>query len=491
LLSRREKVVAECYTTGQTYKQIAAQLYIAPATVRNHLAAIYRKLGVSNKAELIRVVAESASIGTMPLAFESDTPTAPVLKILDTAIHPAVAEPSIAVLPFVNIGPAETDYFSHGVTVNIHNNLTRFRDLFVSGRSSCLALGGIVSDIAEVSKNLGVQYLVQGSVRLQANVVRVTAELVDCVSGAVLWCEQFEHALSDLLELETEIANIIAGTLSVRIEDAQYERRKTISPDQLTAYDLQLRGYRNLELGGAEKLRQARREFIHALELEPDSAAACAGLSMSYGYECDQLLAQNYSESLDRHLEFAEKAIALDESDSRGHYAMVCALSLSGQFEIADLHAVRALELNPNEYHNLCSRGYTLMSLNRVEESVACFNESLRRNPLAPNSCLLALGLIEYLEENYAQSAFALSRISDAYIQGSSSLAAALGQLGYGDEARSEGREFQRLVEARPGYPSGNKPGDWQEFWGLVYPYLKQERIDHLLEGIAKAGLPV
>lgn len=128
------------------------------------------------------------------------------------------------------------------------------------------------------------------------------------------------------------------------------------------------------------------------------------------------------------------------------------------------------------------------MSLNRIEESVAYFNESLRRNPLAPNSYLLALGLIEYPEENYAQSAFALSRMSDSYLQRGSSLAAALAQLGYDDEGRSEWLKFQGLVADRPGYPSGDKVVNWREFWGLVYPYLKHDRIDHVLEGIAKAG---
>ena len=183
------------------------------------------------------------------------------------------------------------------------------------------------------------------------------------------------------------------------------------------------RGNRSLELGGVENWNNAKREFAKALEFEPDSAAAYAGLSIVYGYECAELVAENYAESLDRHRELAEKAIALDESESRGHYAMVCAHQLFGQLEIADLHAARAVELNPSEYHNICNRGYTLMCLGRAEESAATFDESLRRNPLAPNSCLLGLGLIEYLEKNYGQSAIALSRMTPSYVQRVSSLA--------------------------------------------------------------------
>jgi tetratricopeptide (TPR) repeat protein len=227
------------------------------------------------------------------------------------------------------------------------------------------------------------------------------------------------------------------------------------------------------------------------LELEPKSAAAYAGLSMSFGYECDLLLAENYAESLEHHCDFAEQAVALDGSDSRSHYAMVCALLLDGQFERADLHAARALELNPGEYHNLCNRGYTFMSLGRIEDSVACFNQSLRRNPLAPNSCLMALGIIEYLETNYGQSAVALSRMTATYIQKASTLAAACAQLGHGEAARSAALEFRHLSKEIPSCPTGSETSDWQAFWRLAYPYLKEDAFERVLEGIGKAELPV
>ncbi len=491
MLSEREIGVAERYATGQTYRQIAAELNIAPATVRNHLAAIYRKLGIGNKAKLISLMSVKTGSDNISGLPDSCSLTAPVIRMLDESVLPPVSGPSIAVMPFRNIGAAENDYFCHGVTVNIHNDLTRFRDLFVSGRSSCLAIYKLTNDELEISKRLGVHYVVRGSVRSDGNSVRITVQLVDGTSAEVLWSEQYERALKDVFEVEAEIASTIAGALSVRIEDVQYGRRKQVPSEWLPAYELQLRGNRCLESGGAENFKQARREFIRALELEPESAVAYAGLSMSYGYECDQLFAVDYSESLDRHLEFAEKAVSLDESDSRAHYAMVCALALSDQFELADIHAVRALELNPNEYHNLCNRGYTLMSLGRIGESVACFNESLRRNPLAPNSCLLALGLIEYLEKNYAQSVFAISRLPGNYLQRGSSLAAAYSQLGYEDKASSAARKFKRVVEDRPAYPSGYDTAVWRKFWRRVYPYLKREMFQHMVEGISKAGLPV
>jgi len=490
-LSARELMVAERYAQGETYKEIAAKLHIAPATVRNHIAATYRKLDVNNKPGLIRILSTSASKGNgLPLA-EPLALSIPILRNLDADGPPPRSGASIAVMPFTNIGPAETEYFSHGVAADIQHDLTRCNDLLVSGRSSCLALSGQAGDAILVAKRLGVQYLLQGTVRSHHDRIRLTVELVDGTAGTVLWSERYDRVLSDILEIEAEVANAIAANLAVQIEDAQYERRRHLSADQLSAYDWRLRGNRCLELSGKENLNRAKICFARALEHEPNSAAAHAGLSMSFGYECDLLLAENYAESLERHRAYAEQAVALDESDSRSHYALVCALMLSGEFERADLHAARALELNPSEYHNLCSKGYTSMSLGRMEDSVASFNQSLRRNPLAPNSCLLAIGLIEYLEINYGQSAIALSRMTAPYVQKASTLAAACAQSGHRDAARSAALEFRHLSKDIPCCPAGSDPKDWRAFWRLAYPYLKVDAFERVLEGIGKAELPI
>jgi TolB-like protein/DNA-binding CsgD family transcriptional regulator len=225
MLSDRERMIAERYATGETHKEIAAALNIAPATVRNHLASIYRKLGVKNKPELIGALSENARVGIVLPTPESNGPTLPILRMLDDDALPPTARASVAVIPFANIGPGEKDYFSHGVTADIHHNLTRFRDLFVSGRSSCLALSEQTVDVIEASRRLGVQYVVQGTVRSHEDTLRITAELVDGANGGVLWSERYDRVLNDIFEVEMEVANAIAGFLSVRIEDAQYTRR--------------------------------------------------------------------------------------------------------------------------------------------------------------------------------------------------------------------------------------------------------------------------
>jgi adenylate cyclase len=442
--------------------------------------------------EPVRVFVVSRKTGESIPEPESTPPTITAFQNVEGDSLPPVVDASIAVMPFANIGGnPEQDYFSHGITADIHNDLTRFHNLFVSGRSSCLTVSDQTTDVTEIAKSLGVKYLVKGSVRSDKDRLLVTAELIDGETGGILWSERYDRVLHDIFEVETEVANTIAATLSIRVEDALYERRKDCSDEQLSAYDWILRGNRNLELGGAENWNNAKREFSHALEIDPESSTAFAGLSIAYGYECGELLAANFAESLELHRDLAEKAIGLDGSDSRGHYAMSCAHSFFEQWELADRHAERAVELNPSEYHNICSRGYTLMCLNRFEESAATFDESLRRNPLAPNSCLLALGNIEYQEENFGQSAITLSRMTPSFVQRPSSLAAAYAQLGYKEAARSASQEFWNLVEMRPGCPSAGDSESWRRFWRMLYPWGDEDSFDKLLEGFGKAGLPI
>ena len=490
-LSERETTIATRYAEGKTYRQIAAELHIAPSTARNHLAAVYRKLGVRNKPELIReLTARNSDFGVLPPA-ELPAPTTPILRNLDKTVSLSTVGASIAVMPLATIGPAENHHIGHGISADIQHELTRCDDLFVSGRSSCLVLNERGHDAASVARTLGVRYVLQGTVRSESDRITVTAELVDGASGAVFWSERFVRALHDIPDIEADIAGEVAASLSLQIDDAQFRRRRHLGDDALTAYDLRLRGNRLLELGGRQNLDEARKYFARAVSLDPDSAASYAGLSMCYGYECDLLLTENYGESLRRHIELAEAAVSVDESDSRGHYAIACGLMLDGQFERADLHAARAVQLSPGEYHNLCNRGYSLMSLGRIEESVACFTDSLRRNPLAPNSCLLAVGLIEYLEANYGQAARGLSRMTGYPLQRASTLAAACAQVGYDSAARRAAAEFERLSAETPIRPDGPDASDWRGFWQRAYPYLRDDAFEHVLEGIRKAALPV
>lgn len=487
ILAQRLEQLAECdgvCLQGAAYETLPERLpFQYKAQGEQHLKGF---------DDPVRSFAVSRKEGESLPAPESNPVTISAFQVVEAEVLPQVTGASIAIMPFANLdGSKDQDYFSHGVTADIHNDLTRFRNLFVSGRSSCLTVSDQTSDVTEIAKRLGVQYLVRGSVRTDKDRLRINAELVDGETGGILWSERYDRIMLDIFEVELEVANTIAATLSIRIEDALYERSKDCPPERLSSYDWLLRGNRSLELGGAKNLNNAKREFSRALEIDPESSSACAGLSTAYANECFELAAPNYAESIERHQELAEQALALDSSDSRSHYAMSCAHTLFGQFELGYQHAERALDLNPSEYHNICGVGYSLMCLDRFEESSKAFTDSLRRNPLAPNSCLLALGNIEYQEENYGQSAITLSRMTPSYIMRVSSLAATYAQLGYEDAARAAAKEFWKLVESRPGCPSSDDSKGWRLHWRLLYPWGDEESFEKLLEGFAKAGLPV
>ncbi len=488
-LTSREQTVADCFAAGQTYKQVAEKLHLSPATVRNHLASIYRKLGVSNKAALIHTLNERRSeFGLLPDP-EARTRSADVLRNLQDPGPPRSPGRSIAVLPFETIGTEADAYLGYGLAVDVQHDLTRCHDVLVAGRSSSTLAGGSGLASSEIARHLGVEYLLQGTVRVDRDALRTTAELVEGRTGTVVWSERFDARRADALTVQAAIARSVVRNLAPHIGNADLDRLGTLDPTQLDAHQLRLRGTHLLELGGREGLAEARAHFDHALALDPESAPALAGMSVAFGYECDQLLAENYSESLYRHVSFAERAVAADERDSRGHYALTCARLLEGRFAEADVHARRALELNPSEYHNLCNRGYTLMALGRLEESIERFDRSLRCNPLAPSSCLLAIGLSDYLNSDYGHAAGVLKRMTGYPLQRASTLAAACAQAGYASPAERAAAEFERLCDDLPSGPSGPDRAAWHDFWRRAYPYVSDSSFDHVMAGVGKAGL--
>ena len=490
-LSTRERDVAQRYADGMTYRQIAGDLKIAPATVRNQIASIYRKLGVSNKPELIRSLARrQCELGTLPPSI-STARTAPVLGIVEKSRRLSEVGASIAILPFKTLGPPDKAYFGPALSAEVQHLLSRCSDLLVSGRSSSLAVNTSKISPKAAAEALGVSYLLEGETELDASTVTVWISLLDGKTAAVLWSERYQFPVLDAPKLHWMIARDLAGLLSLKITTTQETRRARINDDALTAYDLRLRGNHCLEQGGQENLDRAKSYFARALDLNKEDAAALAGYSMCYGYECDLLLSARYDESLQKHFDFARKAVAVDPRDSRAHYALSCALMFQGEFQEADRHAELAVQLSPAEYHTSCNRGYSLLALGQIEKSVEYFEISIRRNPMAPSSCLLACALIDYVEEHYGNATTALAKITGYPVQRSSTIAAACAQEGYMVTARNAVNQFHEITRNSPLRPRSQQDQGWSEYWRKAYPYLSGEPLERLLDGLKKAALPV
>ena len=184
-------------------------------------------------------------------------------------------KPSIAVLAFQNLsGDPEQEYFADGVVEDIITALSRIRWLFVIARNSSFTYKGRAVDVKQVSRELGVRYVLEGSVRKAANRVRITGQLIDAAAGTQLWAERFEGSLDDIFELQDQIAASVVGAIAPQLERAEIERAKRKPTENLGAYDYYLRGLADLQRGTREAIDVALPLFEKAIEFDPDFASA-------------------------------------------------------------------------------------------------------------------------------------------------------------------------------------------------------------------------
>jgi len=422
---------------------------------------------------------------------ESASPVEKIEKIISGKTLDLPDKPSIAVLPLQNgSDDIEEEYFSDGVTDGIINKLTRFRDLFVMGRSSSFSFRDMAVDLTEMGKQLGVRYLVQGTVRKLGQRARVSMELVDAVTSQILWNERYDRELGDVFAVEDEVAQAIVTTLVTQVEDAVFHETQNRAPENLAAYEWVMRGNRFLDRGAREDLLEAQRMYELAIEFDPDCSPAYTGLSKVHVYLHWGLLSEDHHKVISKALEYGKKAVELDDKDSRAHYAISHAYFSLGQHELAEVHIEKALALNPGEYHHLCAKGYLLACTGRHGESMLCFSESLRRNPLAPNSCYCGLGMSDYMASNYKEATAVLARLSSDLPRKFSLLAASHAQLGNKDKASEAVKEYRKLMDTELVSLLRDDPTKWREHWANLYSILIPEDFEHLLQGLRKAGMP-
>ena len=319
--------------------------------------------------------------------------------------------PSVAVLPFENrSGDPNQAYFADGLTENVISGLTRFHEILVIGVKSILIAREQAADIRELGRSPGVAHVVEGSVRKAGERVRVTVQLVDAATGQRLWTQNYDRDLDDIFVVQDEITNVIVATLAGQIEHLELCRVATKPAEHRVAYHCLLRGRQCSNRYTYDGELEARRHFERALELSPDYAAAYAGLSISYLHEYDSSWSVTPEEALERAYSLAQKAVALDDVDSPARFAIASACHFRGQTELAMVHIEKALELNPNDYHNLCAKAWFLAGYS-TSESVDCAIEAMRLNPLVPDNCLFAVGVAEYIAGQYQDALTAFGKV--------------------------------------------------------------------------------
>ncbi len=290
--------------------------------------------------------------------------------------------PSIAALPFQNMsGDPEQEYFADGIVEDIITGLSRFKSLFVIARNSSFTYKGKAVDIKQVGRELGVRYVLEGSIRKSGGRVRITGQLIDSTTGAHLWADKFDGALEDVFDLQDQITAKVVSSVAPTIDRAEIERAKQRAPSATESYDAYLRGMALFNRNATE----ARRLFKKAIELDPEYAAAYAMSAHTYTSEkAREGIIQTPEMQADA-LRDAESALRITSDDA--FVLARCAHPLAyvcKQFDRAAALADRAAVLNPNLSVVWNSRGWISIMLADAERAIESFEKLQRLNPLDP-----------------------------------------------------------------------------------------------------------
>jgi adenylate cyclase len=288
--------------------------------------------------------------------------------------------PSIAVLPFQNLsGDPKQDYFSDGLTEDLITDLSKISGLFVIVRNSSSVDKGKPIKIAEVGRELGVQYILEGSVRKAGDRVRITAQLVDTTTGGHLWAHRYDRELKDIFKLQDDVTQKIVAALAVKLTEEEQKRLLHRYTDNMDAYDLYLQGLEYFNRLTKESNIQTRQVLNKAIDLDPDFAAAYALLGWVHSREWTQGWSQG-PQPLKQALELAQKAIVLDESLPAGYTILGEIYLHKKQHARAIAAQEKAIALSPNDAEGIASLAGILTWARRPQETVELIKRAMRLN---------------------------------------------------------------------------------------------------------------
>lgn len=347
---------------------------------------------------------------------------------------------SIAVLPFVNMsGDPGQEYFSDGITEDVITELSRFRSLFVIARNSSFAFKGSATDVRNVGRQLGVRYIVEGSVRRAGNRIRVTAQLIDAEAGNHVWAERYDRELADIFDVQDEVTRQIVVNIAPRLQAADQLSAKRRAPEDMRAYDHYLqartlidtpRGIADLELG--------REHCERAIEIEPGYARAHAYKANSYTIGMSLMEIGDLADWQAQALASAERAVELDPLDNISHWALGEAAFWAGQPDRARQHIRKALALNPNDADVLVVASYIEAALGDPETSLRSLQMAMDRNPTNPRWYHWAAGVTLATLGRYKEALKEYDQYGPPHADIFKLRAIALVQLGRLEEARAQ-----------------------------------------------------
>jgi len=394
-------------------------------------------------------------------------------------------KPSIAVLPFEDLSAdKDQEYFADGIAEDIITALSRNRGVFVIARNSSFTYKGAAVDVKRVSQELGVRYVLEGSVRKAGNRVRITAQLIDAATGNHVWAERYDRDLEDIFAVQDEITQNIAATLGPELASAEIQRARRKDPTSLDAWDCTMRAMWHFAQATHEDMEEARRLALRAIELDPGAAPAFGILAFTHVRDVVNGWSKSAQQSIQEAYEAARKAVSLDDRDANAHWALGMANLFRRRFEDAVNSLETAIDLDPNNAFAHAGLANVLALVGRRDEAMEQFATAMRLSPRDPFKYLWFLwrGYAELTQEEYdqaaewAQKALQINPDFPACLR---LLAATYGQLGRTDEARAALDQLQCLV-----------PGQTIAAARSQLPLKRPEDMERYLDGLRKAGLP-
>ncbi len=420
---------------------------------------------------------------------QQSQPCAPTIQNESPSI--LAEKPSIAVLPLNNMsGDPEQEYFSDGITEDIITELSRFPVLYVTARHSSFSFKGEKVDIKEVAKSLGVQYVVEGSVRRAGNRVRITAQLIEAETGSHIWAEKYDRELEDIFAVQDEVTQSIVAVLPGRVQDNVAERASRKPPNNIKAYECMLQAKSIRDSFNAEDTERARSLFEKAIELDPRYSRAYMYLSDTY--LVDILLGLGIADTAQKMVELTRKGAALDSSDLANQEMLGFAYIVEGSWDEAELQFDNTLSKIENEAEQMLWCGYGLMMIGRPEHARDIVLKAMQLDPLHPSSFEWTLGQTYFFAQCYEDVIRVLMGEALLNSLAYGCLVGAYAHLGRFDEARSTLKSF--ITERHKEFSSRNMVVEDDTIAALAGGYQKLWRRkadwEHFADGLRKAGLP-
>lgn len=395
-------------------------------------------------------------------------------------------KPSIAVLPFQNMsGDPDQEYFADGIVEEITTALSRFKNLFVIARNSSFTYKGKAVDVKQVGRELGVRYVLEGSVRKVANRVRITAQLIDAVTGMHLWADRFDGAIEDIFDLQDQVTTSVVGAITPTVEQAEIERAVLKPTESLDAYDHYMRGIASQYQWTNEATNEALRHYYKAIELDPKFALAHALATCCYSWRKVNGWSTNPAREITETKRLAERAAQLGQDDAQVMCWSGAALAfVVGQVDEGVALVDRALRLNPNLMDAWVSSGLVRLVLGEWDMAIDHFARAMRLSPFDPLLFMMQSGIAagHFYTGRYDEAAAWAAKAIGANPKNPTAwrtAAASNALLGRREQAQNAVAHLRQLD---PALRLANLKS--------IFPYLRPEDLVKMKDGLQKAGVP-